>query len=149
MWNILRMPFNVFQQFLWQSEHYPISCSLKKGCIYPSKPTFPIRMLRGCDVYSQSNLRPSHLYYLYFICIVSCRSEQHLPNFTFAGPDDGFTLDFLPPEEGIESNSVTIDLDSPGEEDSSLNVWAVKIEGDMYTVRIEVICFFSSCKNMR
>ena len=52
---------------------------------------------------------------------------------------EGFTLDFLPPEEGIESNSVTIDLDLPGRSDSSLEVYQVKIDGDMYTVRIEVI----------
>ena len=54
----------------------------------------------------------------------------------------GITLDFLPPEEGEEPNSVTIDLDQPGEEDSSLEVSQVKVDGDMQSVRIEVNIIF-------
>ncbi len=47
-------------------------------------------------------------------------------------------MDFLPPQEGEEPNSVTIDLDQPGEEDSSLEISKVKVDGDMRSVRIEV-----------
>jgi hypothetical protein len=52
---------------------------------------------------------------------------------------EGFPLDFLPPEEGEDWNAVIIDLDQPGEEDSSLEVSKVKVDGDMYKVRIEYV----------